>query len=97
LTSFLIILNGRVFFKEEALKIKQALGGNCLDVHHVGSTSVPGLSAKPIIDIIGVMKDPKKAILPLESLGFTYKGEYNIPFSPLFQQKKKHKSSPSCL
>ncbi len=78
-------------FKEEALKIKQALGGNCLNVHHVGSTSVPGLSAKPIIDIIGATKDPEKAILPLESLGFTYKGEYNIPFRLYFSKKENTK------
>lgn len=43
-------------FKEEAPRIKEALGDNCLDVHHFGSTSVPGLSAKPKIDILAVVK-----------------------------------------
>lgn len=36
-------------FEAEAEQIKQALGDNCVTIHHIGSTSVPGLSAKPII------------------------------------------------
>jgi len=66
-------------FKTESESIKDALGTNCRSMHHIGSTSVPGLSAKPIIDMIVVVNDPEKAIHPLESLGFKYKGEYNIP------------------
>lgn len=62
-------------FGAEAVKIREALGDACIAVHHVGSTSVPGLSAKPVIDMIGVVKDPDKAIEPLEGLGFKYKGE----------------------
>jgi len=66
-------------FEKEALKIQEALGADCIAIHHIGSTSVPGLSAKPIIDILGVVKDPQQAIQCIESLGFKYKGEYNIP------------------
>lgn len=73
-------------FVKEAYKINEVLGANCLAVHHVGSTSVPGLSAKPIIDMIGVIKNPKNTIQPLENLGFTYKGEYNIPFRYYFNR-----------
>src|ERR1700722_8568009 len=73
-------------FEIEASKIKKALGPNCLAIHHIGSTSIPGLSAKPVIDIIGVIKDPEKAIEPLEGLGFTYKGEYNIPLRLYFNR-----------
>lgn len=71
-------------FEREALGIKNALnnsrGENCLAIHHVGSTSVPGLSAKPIIDIIAVVRKGDAAIAPLEPIGFAYKGEWNIPF-----------------
>jgi len=73
-------------FKIESEKIKRALGSNCIAIHHIGSTSVPGLSAKPVIDIIGVVKDPKQAIQSLESLGFKYKGEYNIPMRFYFKR-----------
>lgn len=44
-------------FASEAELIKQALGNNCITIHHIGSTSVPGLSAKPIIDILPVVRD----------------------------------------
>jgi GrpB-like predicted nucleotidyltransferase (UPF0157 family) len=39
-------------FKEEAEKIARGLGKQALRIEHVGSTSVPGLIAKPIIDIV---------------------------------------------
>lgn len=73
-------------FERESLKIKQALGENCIAIHHIGSTSVPGLSAKPIIDMIAAVKNPESAIQPLENLGFTYKGEYNIPMRYYFNR-----------
>ncbi len=75
-------------FEVEALKIKEALGPNCLAIHHIGSTSIPGLAAKPVIDMIGVVKNPEKAIKPLESLGFKYKGEYNIPMRYYFNRSE---------
>ncbi len=74
-------------FTAEAVKIKEALGPNCIALHHVGSTSIPGLLAKPIIDIIGVVKDTEEAIEPLKSLGFQYKGEYNIPMRRYFSRE----------
>lgn len=75
-------------FEIEAAKIKEALGPNCISIHHIGSTSVPGLSAKPIIDMIGVIKDLAKVIQPLESLGFKFKGEYNIPMRLYFNKSE---------
>jgi GrpB-like predicted nucleotidyltransferase (UPF0157 family) len=44
-------------FEFEASHIRGALGGSALQVEHVGSTSVPGLAAKPIIDIVLVVVD----------------------------------------
>src|SRR6266487_1256133 len=44
-------------FVREATRIKAALGERAMVVEHVGSTSVPGLIAKPIIDILLVVAD----------------------------------------
>lgn len=44
-------------FEAEATCIKKALADNCIALHHVGSTSVPGLAAKPKIDLIAVGRD----------------------------------------
>jgi len=44
-------------FEAHAKIIADALGGSALRIEHVGSTSVPGLAAKPIIDILVVVPD----------------------------------------
>lgn len=74
-------------FEAEAKLIKEVLGKNCVDIHHVGSTSVIGLSAKPKIDIIAVIKDTTVVIERLESIGYQYRGEFNIPFHLGFSKR----------
>ena len=44
-------------YEAEAAKIRAALGGRVLELHHAGSTSVPGLPARPVIDIVLVVED----------------------------------------
>ena len=44
-------------FEREATKIRRALGDAALAVEHVGSTSVPDLAAKPVIDIVLIVAD----------------------------------------
>lgn len=68
-------------FEQESALIQQALGANCIIIHHIGSTSIPGLSAKPIIDMLPVVKnilEVDKATKAMESLGYEVKGEYGI-------------------
>lgn len=74
-------------FEAEAAKIREALGDNCLAIHHIGSTSVPGLAAKPKIDIIAVVDDPANATAALENIDFQYRGEYNIPLHYGFSKR----------
>jgi uridine phosphorylase len=63
-------------FEKEAKPIQQALGDNCLTIHHFGSTSVPGLSAKPKIDILAAVKQLGSIdYAALEKLGFESRGE----------------------
>jgi len=60
-------------FDQAARKIRAALGESALEIHHVGSTSVPGLAAKPLIDIDLVVADTtdEYAYVPkLEALGY---------------------------
>jgi GrpB-like predicted nucleotidyltransferase (UPF0157 family) len=63
-------------FREEATRLRHALGDVALRIDHVGSTSVPGLAAKPVVDIqVSVRSfDPQAAYqTPLEDLGFRWR------------------------
>ena len=66
----------QILFAEEAAYIWQALGNNLVvEIEHIGSTAVPGIAAKPVIDImVGVrsLVDAKSAVAILESLGYVY-------------------------
>jgi GrpB-like predicted nucleotidyltransferase (UPF0157 family) len=61
------------WFGQAAERIRGALGDKVLELHHVGSTSVPGLAAKPLIDIDLVVADTTEEaayVPPLEALGY---------------------------
>ena len=69
-------------FKEEEKEIRNILGKNCIAVYHIGSTSVRELPAKPIIDIMPVVKDISlvDAHNPeFQALGYDCRGEFGIP------------------
>lgn len=73
-------------YDNEATLIIQALGSNCLAIHHFGSTSVLGLSAKAIIDILAIVKDFSCVDTSnLEKLGFENRGEV-IPSGRYFSK-----------
>ena len=60
-------------FEREAARLTRALVGRALRIEHVGSTSVPGLAAKPIIDIVLVVADSadeQTYVPPLEAAGY---------------------------
>jgi GrpB-like predicted nucleotidyltransferase (UPF0157 family) len=60
-------------FERLAARIRSALGAGALVLEHVGSTSVPGLSAKPVIDIVLAVADSADEpayVTPLEAQGF---------------------------
>lgn len=69
-------------FETESAKLKGALGDECVGVHHVGSTAVPGLAAKPIIDMAVEIREypPSVAIVSMmDSLGYESMGECSVP------------------
>ncbi len=83
-------LNWPVLFELEAAKIKETLGDNCLAIHHIGSTAVPGLAAKPVIDMIPVVQDimlVDKATSTMQALGLEAKDEYGILFRRYFRKE----------
>lgn len=53
--------NWKQMFKEESQRINEIFLDELYDIHHIGSTSIAGLQAKPIIDIMPVVKDIEKS------------------------------------
>ena len=79
--------NWPLHYKNEATLIKEALTNNLIEIHHIGSTSIPGCDAKPIIDIIASAKNLQNTVIPLQNIGYDYKGEWNIPRKYGFDKK----------
>jgi len=69
-------------YERERARLHAALGPHVLDLQHVGSTAIPGIRAKPILDIAAAVSSFEAAtvtIAPLEELGYEYRGEHGIP------------------
>ncbi|WP_114165350.1 GrpB family protein [Exiguobacterium sp. TNDT2] len=69
-------------FEEEAAKLQRLFESELVAIHHIGSTSVPGLDAKPIIDIMPVVRQIERIddwIGHMEALGYRSFGEHGIP------------------
>src|ERR1700686_933409 len=74
-------------FINERKRIAEALGAVARGVEHYGSTAVPGMRAKPILDIlVGVspIDDWEKCRVPLEGLGYDYAANAGVPDHPIF-------------
>ncbi|MCY7348765.1 MAG: GrpB family protein [Pyrinomonadaceae bacterium] len=68
-------------FAQEKVRLQKAVGEFVESIEHIGSTSVCGIAAKPILDIAATINDQangEKCIAPLENLGYEYRGEYGI-------------------
>ncbi|HXD60171.1 MAG TPA: GrpB family protein, partial [Thermoleophilaceae bacterium] len=59
-------------YERERERIAAALGPAALRIEHIGSTSVPGLAAKPIVDVLVTVADPEDdpAFAPLVEAGY---------------------------
>ncbi len=69
-------------YREEAGKLAAIFGEAAVGIHHVGSTAVPGLNAKPVIDVLVEVDDLEKVEGfngPMIELGYESKGEHGIP------------------
>ena len=71
----------RQLFAEEAARLRETVGEYVTAIEHVGSTSIKGIAAKPIIDMAAAVEntaDGERCIKPLESVGYEYRGEQGI-------------------
>ena len=66
-------------YEEEKAQILAAIGEHIVGIEHIGSTSVPGLGSKPIIDLLAGVTDlsvVELCIPPLKAIGYNYMPEY---------------------
>jgi GrpB-like predicted nucleotidyltransferase (UPF0157 family) len=76
-------------FEDEALRISRVLGDNLTSIHHIGSTAVPGLIAKPIIDLmaeVASLEACDQAQPAIQLLGYESMGAYGIPGRRYFRK-----------
>lgn len=81
-------------FEEEQSRLQCVIGDHVLEIRHIGSTSVPGLPAKPIIDIgiaVTSFEEAACCIQPLVALGYTYRGENGIPRRHYFSREEPNR------
>jgi len=71
----------RSAFEAESRQVAAALGGNLIAIHHIGSTSIPDIYAKPVIDILVEVADMTDVDLrsqEMDALGYEVMGEFGI-------------------
>ena len=76
-------------FEAEAKHVAAALGENVVAIHHIGSTAIPNIYAKPVIDLLVEVRDITEVdgqSSAMESLGYEVMGEYGIPGRRYFRK-----------
>ncbi len=74
-------------FEAEAARLAPAIGPLVVGIEHIGSTSIPGIKAKPIVDIlVGLRRfeDGERLVAPLAALSYDYVGTDMVPHDHLF-------------
>lgn len=80
-------------FETFAQRVQEALGGVAIAIHHIGSTSIPGIHAKPIIDILveatslDALDERSGAMI---ALGYESLGELGIPGRRYFRKDEEN-------
>jgi GrpB-like predicted nucleotidyltransferase (UPF0157 family) len=79
-------------FEAEAKHVGAALGENVVAVHHIGSTAIPNIYAKPVIDMLVEVRDITEVDgrnSAMESLGYEVMGEFGIPGRRYFRKDNR--------
>jgi GrpB-like predicted nucleotidyltransferase (UPF0157 family) len=82
--------NWKQDFAEELKLVADALGNNVIKIHHIGSTSIPGIYAKPIIDMLVEVANIDQVDAfnpPMIALGYEVMGEHGIPGRRFFMKE----------
>jgi len=80
----------QTYFDAESHHLYAALGPYIKEIRHIGSTAIPGIYAKPILDIMVGLKDIadiRHCEAPLAALGYIYEGEQEIAGWHFFRKK----------
>ncbi|MGD8585704.1 MAG: GrpB family protein [Chloroflexota bacterium] len=81
-----------MLFEQEANLLRSALGEKALRIEHIGNTSIPGLAAKPIIDIMVAVASYAQSmgLIPVvEALGYQFKPHDTIPERLFFSKERE--------
>ena len=81
--------NWRNEFEVEAKQIAAVMGETLITIHHIGSTAIHGIYAKPVIDMLVEVRDITEVDArssAMESLGYEVKGEFGIPGRRYFRK-----------
>ena len=79
-------------FGAEAKRVAAALGENVVAVHHIGSTAIPNIYAKPVIDLLVEVRDITEVdgqSSAMKLLGYEVMGEYGIPGRRYFRKDNR--------
>jgi GrpB-like predicted nucleotidyltransferase (UPF0157 family) len=79
-------------FEAEAKQVAAALGENVVAIHHIGSTAIPDIYAKPVVDLLVEVRDITEVdgrSSAMESLGYEVMGEYGIPGRRYFRKDSR--------
>jgi len=85
----------RQAFRQESERLLSAVGNVAVKIEHIGSTAIPGLAAKPVLDMmLGFysIEDAQRLVNLIEGLGYDYLGEFGIAGRFFFVYRSGDKS-----
>jgi GrpB-like predicted nucleotidyltransferase (UPF0157 family) len=79
-------------YEQERKLLTSVFHGRAVGIEHIGSTSVPDLCAKPIVDVLVGLRElelTKDEVANMKRLGYEYLGEYGLPGRLFFRKQRR--------